>query len=927
MGYNMDDKSKISNYLDKVNNIADKMLAPETEEVVVKRTVHDLADEIDLYSDVNPVYDESDFYVEPEPETHFESEPIVISRDKITYSDEDKRRLLHDLGADIDTHGLEHGRHTRIDTNQSEKRIEPAELAKRELEEREKLEAEKAQKPKKRVRRKRTADPETIKARKSMVVVALVILAGLYITCFFYVRAVNAADAEDAQRALLSVATNQIIQTITKTDNTVSASDKEKYDLSVYKLDTDEDGLTDHYELLYSGTAPAKPDTDGDGVPDGIELQAGTNPIKPQSDTVTEDSERTFIYPLTLGPATVRVTGKWEVYKSTLVKYPMNVENYPGILSNGIEITLSERSPRGFLYYDLTKVDVNKWGENPDLRIFRYNPEDGTMTLSGNGGTISGDGAILTARIRSGIYFLADRNFLSADSGVNIMFVIDNSGSMYPQETVAGSEENDLEFKRLDFAKHLIESIGEDVNFGVAKFTLMYTTLCPISEDDNAALTALEGIRTGAEDFDGTEISNSIISAVDAFRNHGSDRNYIIAITDGLPSNANAAAEERAIAYAKENNISVITIGLGKKIDPQFLSLIAEETGGVYYQAVNNGTFDSISEKIQTLLGSGRTEFVPVIETGEDDTETPPESGELGVIVLADSGFVVDEDTLSANDIPTTYDRYGSDLGMAIFASQYYSGTLPLTADSYVTNSNTEVAGYNLSGSEFYTLGKQNLSELELPNTVAYEAYRKLKDRWNFNGIKGGVLPLSNASLDVLKPLEGRYRVLTAGYDWGGGRNIPGFLRAITFQPRRIFTDYEYPALDIDAFDPESDEYRTYRAVNYYNNFADKGGVSWLSFGIDGIEAYDELLSELTLGIPSVLIADGKSFNAAKLSRSQTDTNTFIIEAYDPTDSSGKPTFINLKATELLYSTMPFQYTASIAGAPVNLYIMKTQGE
>jgi hypothetical protein len=286
----------------------------------------------------------------------------------------------------------------------------------------------------------------------------------------------------------------------------------------------------------------------------------------------------------------------------------MNVENYPGILSNGIEITLDEATQSSFLYYDLTKVKINKWGENPDLRVFRYNPEDGTMTLSGNGGTVSDDGAILTARIRTGIYFLADRNFLSADSGVNIMFVIDNSGSMYPQELVTGSEVNDIEFRRLDFAEHLIERIGDDVNFGVAKFTLQYTTLCPISDDDTAALSALEGIRNGSENFDGTEISNSIISAVNTFENHKSDPNYIIVITDGLPTNADGDAEMRAIGYAKDNNVSVITIGLGKKIDSKFLSKIAEETGGVYYQAVNNGTFDSISEKVETLLHSGRTE-------------------------------------------------------------------------------------------------------------------------------------------------------------------------------------------------------------------------------------------------------------------------------------------------------------------------------
>jgi len=41
--------------------------------------------------------------------------------------------------------------------------------------------------------------------------------------------------------------------------------------------DADQDGLTDLDELRL-GTDPANPDSDGDGVPDGAEVQAGTNP-------------------------------------------------------------------------------------------------------------------------------------------------------------------------------------------------------------------------------------------------------------------------------------------------------------------------------------------------------------------------------------------------------------------------------------------------------------------------------------------------------------------------------------------------------------------------------------------------------------------------------------------------------------------------
>jgi hypothetical protein len=916
------DKNRINpeEHNERVKDLADKLLGPENEEVIIKRTPRDIAAEIDLYTNVG-AEDSGVLSAPPPPDKRIDfSDSLVVDRERITYSSDDKKRLLHELGADRNIEEYHTGieRETIIEIR--DMRIEPAELAAKELEERERNEAKAA--PVKYKRRRHVLDEDELRARRSMAVLSIIIITALYIGSFFYVRAANSADIEDAQKALLSVSNHQVINHISKTDSNMSVSDKEKYNLSIYKLDTDEDGLTDSYELLFSATAPAKYDTDGDGISDGIELLAGTNPLEAKTDGVTEDADRTFIYPMEIGPASVKVSGDWEVFTSSVSEYPMSVENYPGILSPGVEITLSANNPLGYLYIDLEKIKLDKWASNPDLKIFRYNPEDGSMSLVAGGGTVSDDGAYITVAVNSGIYFLADRNFLSVNSGVNIMFVIDNSGSMYPKELVVGSEENDVLFERIAFAEELIGSLNEKVNFGVAKFTLRYSTLSPISSDDNAALKALDSIRTTPESFDGTEISNSIIRAVDEFADYTTDHNYIIAITDGLPTNADPTAEARAIEYAKEKNISVITIGLGKKIDPEFLSQIADETGGVYYQAVNSGTFESINGKIESLLYSGRAETIP------DDAMDGSEIENINVLVIADSGFVVSEDTLSVKDIPTTYDPNGSDLGMAAFAAAYYSGTLNLTKDSYNTNSGKTIPGYNLSRSSFFVAGKQNLAELEMPKSELYGNYLKVTDRWNFDSIVGEVLPLSATSLEALDPLSGFYQILTTPYDWGGGRDIPGFLRTITFQPQRVFTDYEYPALDIDAMAGEvSDEYEVFTAVNYFNNYADKGGVSWLSFGIDGQGAFDELVRQLTLGIPAVLVADGRSYNAAKLTRSQDDASLYIIECYDPTDGSLKPTYIHMKAVALINDEISFQYSASISGTPVNLYLMRDEGE
>ena len=47
--------------------------------------------------------------------------------------------------------------------------------------------------------------------------------------------------------------------------------------------DSDNDGLTDAYERLVAHTLPESPDTDGDGLQDGLELANGLDPHQDES--------------------------------------------------------------------------------------------------------------------------------------------------------------------------------------------------------------------------------------------------------------------------------------------------------------------------------------------------------------------------------------------------------------------------------------------------------------------------------------------------------------------------------------------------------------------------------------------------------------------------------------------------------------------
>lgn len=315
--------------------------------------------------------------------------------------------------------------------------------------------------------------------------------------------------------------------------------------------DSDQDGITDEDEKRI-GTDPNKADSDGDGIPDGLEVQLGLDPLKSKSDGKTKDNKRKFDQDYTCDDAKLTVSGDYRV-SDIAFQESDGVFNVPNAVSPVYEIYMQDQKfDSAVITFDYTPKNNEKVG------VFQY-LDDGSYTL-----VSEGTQAELQHFSR---YFLGKIIVDKSDykPSLDIALVIDNSGSMYPQEQCEGSNENDVEFKRIDMAKALIEQAAPTTRFSFYTFT----------HDVNKAT----GLTT--------------------------DKNVL-----------NSAAAQR--------NVVIICIGLGNEIDVDHLTELATRTGGFYRYARSAEDLTNLYEQIDTVLnnnysdtnGDGKVDSILLADSG-----------------------------------------------------------------------------------------------------------------------------------------------------------------------------------------------------------------------------------------------------------------------------------------------------------------------
>jgi len=208
------------------------------------------------------------------------------------------------------------------------------------------------------------------------------------------------------------------------------------------------------------------------------------------------------------------------------------------------------------------------------------------------------------------------RNLESSTSGIDIMLVMDISGSMKAEDFHPQN--------RLYVAKQVTREfiMGRQTDrIGLVIFAKESFTQCPLTVDYGVLLNLLGDVRFGLIE-DGTAIGMGLINGTNRLKDSPAKNKVIILLTDGA-NNAGAIDPLTAAGVAQALGIKVYTIGIGRPgmvpmpvDDPVFgrryaqvqsdldegtLQKMARLTGGRFFRAKDPGALSQIFKEIDAL--------------------------------------------------------------------------------------------------------------------------------------------------------------------------------------------------------------------------------------------------------------------------------------------------------------------------------------
>ena len=648
----------------------------------------------------------------------------------------------------------------------------------------------------------------------------------------------------------------------------------------VLMKDSDGDGLTDNYETSISLTNPVLNDTDGDGLFDGDEIVLDLNPLKSDSkgDGV-EDRNRVLEYTIEDKETgvTLELQGMGNLVSTTIDMYETEtLGNVNSVASKLYAIYSGSYLKKANLKISYDKNLLEQKGiDEKNVAIYELN--ENTNSFERLQTNIDTENHIVSTTVSSfGKYFIADKSVLRPSLATELAFVIDNSGSMYSKEEIADSEENDVNFQRVELSNRLIDKLKGNYKFSAGKFTFEYTNLVNMTDNKEEVKNGINSIKTTIENFTGTYIGNAIDNALKQFSDDTSiNRKYILLLTDGKDtSNVQGYNNEllkKTVAEASQKGVKIYTIGLGDSIDKKTLNDIATSTGGKYYFA---STADDLSNIFNLIAAELNYNLIDIDNDNVDEH-----------ILMGDSGFTARRDGLSFSNFSNSTNQYGASYGMSLLAKLYYEGKLDRNYKSITIKTEGQTIEAKEAEASFLPVTGMVLYKY-VPENISFFANLP-KDFWS-SDIQGGTLRISSDYKEILSSML--FNVYVQEYEKDNAR----------------FKKYENYMLDVEKINESNssekiaitDQEKKLMKLIYRLDVY-KYRDEEFSFLDDSDGAYNKLITEMRNNRPVLLkLNNNYTVLGLKMLADSKNMNNLKIEVYDP-NYSGEIKYIDVQRIKI----------------------------
>ena len=502
----------------------------------------------------------------------------------------------------------------------------------------------------------------------------------------------------------------------------LSNKQEKEYGTNPKLLDSDMDGLDDYYEIFTSKTDPLKKDSDNDGLNDYDEIELGLNPLEKDSkNDGLLDGNRTLTYEYEKNNIKIIIKGTGNIASvNAIINSDTKISNKKGLINKLYTFYTDGKIKEAEVVIPYTDEELIKYGLSEDnLSLYYYNTDSSVYEKIDT--VIDKENNILKANLEHfSNYVIGDSSLVSNNISTEVLFILDNSWSMYSDEDYKKITGNDSTSKwegfdasglRFKLTDNLMTRLGnKNYKIGLSEFRRDYQNIMGIGSSLRKLKSAIELMNGNFSTIlPGTDISNALVSGIQEFSDDDTNK-YIVLLTDGQDSDLHKEASN-VINKATLKNVKICSIGFGGGSYNMELANISNATGCKFYSSGEASGLTELFEKLGSEL--------------DDDLVDIDNDNKADGILVADSDFIVNRDGFSFNNYRSNL-ADGHCYGMATFAQLYYKKMLPLTFQSKVLEDARSYA-YDLTNisNNYPNLYSYKLQSNALKYTFGFDVFKE----------------------------------------------------------------------------------------------------------------------------------------------------------------------------------------------------------